>query len=489
MNVAKCVKARMDRLVAHNGDIALLYLGSVATVLICIAPPGMAGTTVPTVRLTPGQDVSAAVGQAPAGATFVFSPGTYRMQSIVPKANDSFSGDGEVVLNGAKLIEMQPEGRRWSSVVPRSVWIYAKGNCDRGHPLCWVLSDLFIDNQVQAPVTTLQELGPGRWFYDDESGKMFISTNPAGHRIEFGSTAAAFSGPSTGVRISHIIVEKYASPPEYGAIGAKNGTAHGWTVLDTETRWNHGAGIAIGTGSRVERCSTHHNGESGMSGQGANITVQSTEIAYNNYAGFDNDWGGGGAKFSGTDGLVLRLNFVHDNLGDGLWTDIDNIHSLYEMNRSINNRRVGLHHEISYDAIIRDNVVTGNPLGIQVVLSPNVEVVGNTIEVPVKGIAGIIIATGQRGVGKYGPHLSRDDSVHDNVITYLGATARSGASGPCVEGANIRFDANRYDVAGGEEAHWLWGSASLTLPDAHRLGIETHAIVNKKGSIGKPQRP
>lgn len=351
--------------------------------------------------------------------------------------------------------------------------------CAKDHPRCWILNDLFVDDQLQTPVASLMEIGPGRWLYDDNSGKIYISTNPAGHKVEFGETIAAFSGTATGVQIDHLIVEKYASPPQHGAVGGSNGKAQNWTVHDTEVRWNHGAGVAVGPGSRVERCNIHHNGQLGLAGHGANIVAQNNEIAFNNYAGFDIGWDAGGAKFSVTNNLVLRSNYVHDNLGSGLWVDIDNTHTLYEKNKVINNSDSGIHHEISYDAIIRNNLIKGNREGILVVLSPNVEVYGNVVEVPPQGVYGIRIATGSRGGGMYGTYIAHDDYVHDNTITYLGPTSRSGASGTLVEGANIRFDSNEYHFVGGGDAHFIWGMNALTLSDLRRIGMEQHATVKK----------
>jgi hypothetical protein len=442
-----------------------------------------------TVQLKPDQNVSALVNSAPAGTTFVFSPGTYRMQSIVPKNNDAFIGNG-AIMNGGKLLEMQPDGGRWSAVVP--VAQSDPAHCAKDHPRCGILNDLFIDDQVQAPADSLSEIGPGRWFYDDSSGKAYISTDPAGHKVEFSMTTAAFSGTATGVQISHLVVEKYATPPQNGAIGGNlhavvtaersTGSAQNWKVLNTEVRWSHGGGIVLGASGHVESCNVHDNGQLGVAGHGTNVVILNNEIANNNYAGFDPDWEAGATKFSGTDNLVVRSNYVHDNNGNGLWTDIDNIHTLYEKNKVINNKGEGLRHEISYDAIIRNNLLKGNKAGIVVVLSPNVEVYGNVIEVPANGIDGIRIANGQRGVGAYGPHIAHDDHVHNNIITYLGPAGRSGLSGPLATATGVTFDSNEYHIIGGGDNHWIWSSGAETISAMHQAGLEQHATISKAPS-------
>jgi hypothetical protein len=67
----------------------------------------------------------------------------------------------------------------------------------------------------------------------------------------------------------------------------------------------------------------------GFRGAGGNILIEGNEISHNNYAGFDPFWGGGGSKWVYTSHLIVRGNYSHDNLGPGLWTDINNIHTLY----------------------------------------------------------------------------------------------------------------------------------------------------------------
>ena len=68
------------------------------------------------IHLLPGMDVADLVRNAPGGTTFLFSPGTYRMQSIVPKDEDSFIGQGQAILNGSAILDLQPDGGLWSAV-------------------------------------------------------------------------------------------------------------------------------------------------------------------------------------------------------------------------------------------------------------------------------------------------------------------------------------------------------------------------------------
>ena len=239
--------------------------------------------------------------------------------------------------------------------------------------------------------------------------------------------------------IRGLVVEKYASPLQSGAIAGDN--TSGWLVESNEFRWNHGSALKLGDRMRVQNNYTHHNGHLGLNGSNVvDALVEGNEIAYNNVAGVDVHWSGGGTKFSRTTRLTIRGNRSHHNHGKGIWTDIDNRYTLYENNVVTDNERMGIFHEISYDAVIRNNTCerngfqsTGNLRGggIAVTSSPNVEIYGNTLRGNAHGIA---IQQDARGSGAYGPHVVSNLYVHDNVVTMS-----SGLTGFMVNVADRHF--------------------------------------------------
>jgi hypothetical protein len=54
-----------------------------------------------------------------------------------------------------------------------------------------------------------------------------------------------------------------------------------------------------------------------------------------------------------SDGVIFRGNHVHDNVGPGLWCDINCRDVVYEDNLVERNHDSGIFHEISYNAVIR----------------------------------------------------------------------------------------------------------------------------------------
>jgi parallel beta-helix repeat protein len=422
-----------------------------------------------TVHLTPGQNVAALVASSPAGTTFLFAPGTYRLQATIqPKDKDSFEGQGNVVLSGAQQLQFHQEGEYWTAQMRLQTGDPKK--CAAAHPMCYIYNDLFMDNHFHAPVSGLNQLDRTTWYYDAASQKLYVSINPAQHDVEISTIAAAFASKAIHVSISHLAVEKFASPAQWGAIGGYSLPMY-WSISNVEARWNHGGGVHIGANSILESSYIHHNGQIGVGGNGIGVVIRNNEIAYNNYAGYDPGWEAGATKFGGTDGLLVQSNYVHDNAGNGLWTDGDNIRATIENNTILNNAGQGIRHEVSYDAIIRNNVVRGNTDGIVIALSSNVQVYENWVELPANGRYGLDVDGGSRGTGKYGPHISHDISFSKNTVVYT-STGRSGFNGPDPENSRISFNNNEYHVLNGNDANrWSWGKM-MGLTDIQRTGLE-----------------
>ena len=161
---------------------------------------------------------------------------------------------------------------------------------------------------------------------------------------------------------------------------------------------------------RVRANYVHHNGALGLVGTGVNMLFEN-DNRLQQHRRSQPVLVGGRRKWVATSGLVVRGNFAHHNKGHGLWTDIENIDTLYQFNRSEDNDLNGIFHEVSYRAVIRYNtcqrngVVSPTPgwvtgAGISVNSSPDVEVYENIIVNNFNGIGGIQTP---RGSGKYRP--------------------------------------------------------------------------------------
>jgi hypothetical protein len=454
--------------------LSLLLLLTACSPGEATGPEPQAGTAI-----YPGQDIQAAVDSSPLGTTFYLKPGVHRMQQVTPKGGDAFVGEPGTILSGAEpLTSFAREGSYWV-VAGQTQEGQTAGICSSDRPRCNRPEDLFIDNVPLTHVPSLTEVGPGKWFFDYAADKIYFADDPAGHMVETSVATHAFSGAVADVTISGLVIEKYANPAQQGAIDG-TGTVR-WIVRNNEVRLNHGIGIRIGSLMRVSGNRVHHQGQLGIGGGGEGVVVENNEIAYNNTAGFSWYWEAGGTKFAYTTGLSVRGNYSHHNHGPGLWTDIDNIRTLYENNTIQDNDGAGIDHEISYTAIIRNNVIARNGWGssnymtwpdgsgIQVNSSSDVEVFGNILTDNANGVG---IIQSPRGNGLYGPYIVQNLYVHDNAITqpsgFTGAMQDVGDDAVFTQ-RNNRFQHNTYFLATNGAPFW-WLHAARTAAEWRAYG-------------------
>jgi parallel beta-helix repeat protein len=310
-----------------------------------------------------------------------------------------------------------------------------------------------------------------------KSGNQFLGEPGA---ILDGERAAvyAFDRGGDNVTIKGLVIRNYNTPVQMGSIRG-DGT-RGWVVDSNEVTESRGGGIRLGHKMKVRWNNVHHNHQLGLAGGGDSVLVEGNEIAFNNWLK-ENNWGweAGGTKFTFSRWLVVRNNYSHDNWGPGLWTDIDNIYTTYEGNRIEDNAGPGIYHEISYNAIMRNNTIKRNGFdfsgwiwggGIQISASQNVEVYGNTLE---DNRMGVSVVEQARGSGAYGPYVTRNNYVHDNTIRQSsGQTGAASDTGNLTifYGGGNRFENNDYVVSSTIRAPFAWGGALRTWSEWRAAG-------------------
>lgn len=404
------------------------------------------------ITIAPGQDLAAVAAANPAGSTFLLLAGTHRLQSVEPKDGTVFVGAPGAVLSGARLLRsFTASGGGWY-VDGQTQQGVRQGECRTIAPLCNHPDRVFMDGAPLTPVAARDALRAGTFYFDYSADRIWLGSDPAGHLVEAAVTPRAFAGRGTGVVIRSLVVEKYATPAQRGAVDASDGS--GWVIEDVTARLNAGGGLRGGVGTTIRRSRAMDNGQIGITAIGRGVLVEDCEIARNNTQGFQSGWEAGGTKFALTDGLVVRRCNVHHNQGPGLWTDVDNVRTTYEGNTVTSNTGEGIFHEISGSAVIRNNIVRGNSpgsnpwvwgAGIHVASSFDVEVHGNTVEGNGNGIVG---SQQNRGSGPNGPRVLRGLQVHDNVVRSSGKVGVSqdvSDQGVFTSRGNV-FDRNHYET-------------------------------------------
>jgi hypothetical protein len=465
----------------YRTRIAYAILGAVGLVLASWAALTLNRSFV---TLNPGDDIQVAVDQYPEGAHFTLNPGVYRMQAIIPKDGNTFEGRDGAVLNGARLLtQFERQGAYWAATGATEDG-QVRGECRETAPRCQYPEVIYLDGEPLRHAAAPDELEPGTFFFDHDADRVLLADDPTGRVVELSAARSAFAGQARNVTIRNLTIEKYANPAQIGAIYGVEG--QNWTVTGNLVQLNHGVGIVVGDGMQVRNNRALRNGQMGITGIGANVLVEGNEIAYNNAAGFEPGWEAGGTKFVSTTDLVVRDNYVHDNDGPGIWTDIDNVGSLIEGNLVVANAMMGIFHEISYEATIRDNVVMLNSPNfdawaygaqIQISSSRDVEVKENRVVVSAEGGSGIVIVEQDRGEGSFGLRISTNNRVLENTIVFLGTAGQSGAATDWQtdtfwEERDNRFDANSYVVADASVDHWAWENRTMSWDEFRAHGQE-----------------
>jgi hypothetical protein len=461
------------------------------------------------VTLHPTDDVPKIVSSKPAGTTFIFAPGTYRLsQSIRPKDNDQFIGQTScappttscpAIISGGVEIGPAAKFDGTNYEVVRQTQQGARGvpqNCDPGWPGCMYPEDLFFDGtplqHLDSP--TQPTIGPGQWWFDYTNRIIYFHDDPSGHRVETSVLNNAFGGAANNVIIQYLTIEKFANMYPVGAIGMAQGAnsltqgAH-WTVEHCEVRLNHGAGVRVGYGIQILSNFIHDNGQAGIGGGIGNPSVPSTAsvnsgiliqgnvINHNNYAHFDPGFGAGGFKIGATSGIVMRGNTVQNNEGSGIHFDAYSQNELVDGNTITDNSDAdGLVQEIGYgSSTFRNNIVQRNgarlnssntSAQIAVRASAGVNIYCNVIEIPRgAGIGGWGIIAANRGSSSFPPLqylATTGNSFHHNAVIWdSGATGDVGffqndpANQPNFFADNNPPDYNSYHLSG-SAAHFVY---------------------------------
>ncbi|HZU29126.1 MAG TPA: right-handed parallel beta-helix repeat-containing protein [Bryobacteraceae bacterium] len=450
---------------------------------LCVMLAGSVFTAMASVFIAPGTNIQSVVNANPAGTTFILQSGTFRMQSVVPKNGDVFTGQSGAILNGSTLVSAFSEEvingvRYWVADGPRQPG-RTNGTCDSAHPMCMYPEDFLMNSKPLLRVASLSAVTSGACYFDYGAARVYFTDSPTGKTVEISTMTDAFSGSASGVVIKGLTIEKYASPAQDGAIQGS-----GWTIESNTIRLNHGAGIQLASGQVIVSNYIHHNGQEGLTGGGSNILVENNEIAYNNTLGFSFDWEAGGAKFANSTNVTVEGNYVHDNAGPGLSLDYQCYNWIVQGNRTSRNIGAGIVDEVSYDGIARYNVITNHALypgktnpsmwwscGIANLASPNARVYGNTL---INNTNGICAISNSRGSGNRGTFQVQNYSVHDNVIVQTTGGAAGAVADPGIymdvyaPSMNNTWTSNTYKLSGTAVGGYTWESgskyANLTAP-------------------------
>jgi hypothetical protein len=325
------------------------------------------------------------------------------------------------------------------------------------------------------------------------------------------------------VTISNLLVQK--------ALGDGITTGPGWTVNDVTARYVHGAGIEVGAGSQASpttltRVLATNNGLYGLAGNGTWVVIKDSEISWNNIAnhmrvvvgtgtGCDymtgkpgGYWGAGGAKLVHAQGgstsnpdLQLVNAQVHDNIGPGSWTDVNDRFVLVQGGRFYANEWSGYDHEIGCEIEITGAEIdhNGRPIkntgmqgaGISINDSNGANIHDNTIhdngagaiellyQQNHTGVAGMTCVTPAPVNDSDTSHVLENNSVTNNRAFSCAAAPVAGMAYGSTEllvSRHNAFDHNAYAVSD-TTAHMWADPGPIAWSAWNALGLDTSGTV------------
>lgn len=442
-------------------------------------PPGA-------IEIEPEQPIQQAAEKAGKNAVICLKQGIHRLQEVRPLSGQSFYGETGAVLNGAKLLTaFDREGPLWTAEIGM-LYQRRHGQCKQGYETCDFPNRLIIDGAFLRRALKRADVRAGWFFFDAEAAKVFFSDDPTGKQVEFSVAPHAFRSKADNVRIHGVTVEKYSTPAQLGAIEGKDGG--NWSVEACTVRLNSGAGVSVGERGRITGSDIYRNGQIGAVMVGKDLRLEGNVIWENNRLGFDFTWEAGGVKIAESENVVIARNFAYRNDGPGLWCDINCRHVLFENNRVEYNADAGIFHEISYRAVIRNNVARFNGLArrgwywgadILIAASENVDVYQNEVTTR-DGGSGIMLIDQGRARPDGGTYRTSGNFVHNNVVEFKGDGFMGGASDTAethqnfsvIETGGNQFDNNVYKVRRQSRVRFVWGHKIWDRTAFQRIGQE-----------------
>ncbi len=281
--------------------------------------------------------------------------------------------------------------------------------------VCAAISGPYVDVGVGADLNAVAQANPAGTVFRLAAGTIFNQTNFVNVKLNQAFVGAgfenggAFANSTTiidGGGVNHSLIGFYpAGAPggvrlqgltirNYGG-NAMIVTSDNWTICGNTIR----NAVAAGSNSCISTANEPNCGGGGISVEGGNVlvannlitsndqdgitgigglsanhgsdTITGNEISFNNTGHHDVYDNAAGVKLLiAGNPFVMTYNYVHDNLGAGLWCDtVRNgeggfpFSCQYTGNTVVNNAQIGIFHEVSDLGDIGFNVVANNGIG------------------------------------------------------------------------------------------------------------------------------
>jgi len=326
----------------------------------------------------PLRTIEEALDRAEDGSTVVVHRGTYRESVEVEGATDvtlRAAPGAAVWLDGSRPV------RQWSQA--SGTWVatgwtaqfdssptYTWGEEDNDeenwqfvdpeHPMAAHPDQVWIDDVPQLQVGSLAEVGPGRFFVDEEGDRLHLGSDPTGRDVRASVLAKGLSVRAAGTRVRGIGVRRFAnSVPHMGAVTVE---APDVRLVDVAIEENATGGLHVMRPRvRLDRVRLVDNGMMGLSATGADhLRIDGLQAIGNNRERFRTSPAAGGAKIGRSRDVGVRDSVLRGNHGSGLWFDESVLGISVLGSRLTDNAVHGLSLELSGEVLVAGNVIADN---------------------------------------------------------------------------------------------------------------------------------
>lgn len=344
----------------------------------------------------PYKTITKAIGAASAGQTIVLRAGTYhesitlnKQLTIQPYNNEVVWLDGSSVVSGWVADGARWRVDNWTAEFDASP-TYTRGAADsteefwgfvnKDYPMAAHPDQVWIDNQAQAQVGSLAQLGAGKFYVDYAANRLYLGSNPAGRTVRASDLSKAISVRADGSVLQGFGVSRFApSVPDMGAVTMEkaNGRVSGMAFVDNAT-----TGLSLlSSGLTVTGITAARNGMLGVHANYADkLSTSGVSALGNNVEHFNSSPVSGGFKITRTRGITVVGGQFRDNDGPGLWLDESTYNSSITGNKLINNSSHGVSVELSSTSNLVNNLFVGNGgFGMKINDTSQVRVWNNTL--------------------------------------------------------------------------------------------------------------
>ncbi len=374
-----------------------------------------------------------AIEKAPNGATIVLRGGTYR-ESVYVGFNrkltiQSYPGEAVWFDGSSPISGWRKSGStwvtNWTYTFDRRISFNAGLDetsrfTDSRNPVAGYPEQVWIDGTPLRQVGSAKDVTIGTFFADTSAKRLVIEADPSGRRVEASTLTRAIQVQGKGTTLRGFGVQRYATT--LNMMGTVTAEVDGITLENLVVRDNATVGVyAWNDNQTLNKVTVTGNGMLGIGVNGThNLRITNSVVSGNNTQAFKPAPVSGGMKLSKVNSAVVAGNVVDDNDSAGIWFDVSSYDIKVTGNRVTGNSTTGVQVEISEKAIIADNYISGNDIGLQLSNSGSVQVWNNAIDGAKRALSFTQDKRRQEvaSLASTIPWVMKDITLRDNAISY-----------------------------------------------------------------------